>query len=165
METVRIRGPGWKKSDPGPGINIPEPPHCIHLNCFLWKNYFSRRDAFVTCRSTMKHFERIFGLRKNDIILVPSTSSFFLLDQEINGGISRGRIQRKTMCMGPCAGVDYNLTLRRLQSRLYTLLWATTSLWQNRFYFPCSQGLWIWPQRSFAAFILASISSRIAPDP
>jgi hypothetical protein len=27
METVRIRDPGWKKSDPGSEINIPDPPH------------------------------------------------------------------------------------------------------------------------------------------
>jgi hypothetical protein len=27
METVRIRDPGWKKSDPGSGINIPVPQH------------------------------------------------------------------------------------------------------------------------------------------
>jgi hypothetical protein len=27
METVRIRDPGWKKSDPGSGINIPDPPY------------------------------------------------------------------------------------------------------------------------------------------
>jgi hypothetical protein len=31
---------------------------------------------------------------------------------------ARGRIQRKTWCMGPHAEVDYNLTLSRLQSRL-----------------------------------------------
>jgi hypothetical protein len=30
----------------------------------------------------------------------------------------KGRIQRKTWCTGPYAGVDYNLTLCRLQSRL-----------------------------------------------
>ncbi len=30
----------------------------------------------------------------------------------------RGQIQRKTWCMGPYAGVDYNLTIRPLQSRL-----------------------------------------------
>ncbi len=32
--------------------------------------------------------------------------------------LSRGRIQRKTWCMGPYAGVDYNLTLCTLQGRL-----------------------------------------------
>ncbi len=31
---------------------------------------------------------------------------------------SRGRIQRKTWCMGPSAGADYNLTFCPLQSRL-----------------------------------------------
>ncbi len=31
--------------------------------------------------------------------------------------IYRGRIQRKTWCMGPYAGVDYNPTLRPLQSQ------------------------------------------------
>ncbi len=32
--------------------------------------------------------------------------------------LARGWIQRKTWCMGPSTGVDYNLTLCRLQSRL-----------------------------------------------
>jgi hypothetical protein len=27
METVRIRDPGWKKSDPGSGMNIPDTQH------------------------------------------------------------------------------------------------------------------------------------------
>jgi hypothetical protein len=41
---------------------------------------------------------------------------------------SRGRIQRKTWCPGPYAGVDYNLTLCSLQSRLQHMYhghWAT----------------------------------------
>jgi hypothetical protein len=29
METVLIRDPGWKKVDPGSGINIPDPQHCL----------------------------------------------------------------------------------------------------------------------------------------
>ena len=29
METVRIRDPGWKKSDPESGINIPDPQHWL----------------------------------------------------------------------------------------------------------------------------------------
>jgi len=38
METVRIRD--GKKSDPGSGINIPDPPHCIsHTTIFGF--YFS----------------------------------------------------------------------------------------------------------------------------
>ncbi len=44
METARIRDPGWKKSDPGSGIIIPDPPHWIlyrvpialqHSTCML----------------------------------------------------------------------------------------------------------------------------------
>jgi hypothetical protein len=31
METVRIRD--GKKSDPGLGINIPDPPHCLYCLC------------------------------------------------------------------------------------------------------------------------------------
>jgi hypothetical protein len=34
------------------------------------------------------------------------------------GSISRGRIQRKIWCLGPFAGVDYNLTFCPLQSGL-----------------------------------------------
>jgi hypothetical protein len=41
---------------------------------------------------------------------------------------NRGRIQRKTWCMGPYAGVAYNLTLFPLQSPLQHIYhghWAT----------------------------------------
>jgi hypothetical protein len=43
------------------------------------------------------------------------------------------RIQRKTWCTGPYAGVDYNLTLCPLYSRLH-LPWAT--LCQSRLHPP-----------------------------
>jgi hypothetical protein len=54
--------------------------------------------------------------------------------------------------MGPCAGVDYNLTLCPLQSRfqhIYSTMGnpipeSTLTLCQSRLY-PPSQGLWIWP--------------------
>jgi hypothetical protein len=36
----------------------------------------------------------------------------------IVNSVVRGRIQRKTWCMGPFAGVDYNLPFCLLQSRL-----------------------------------------------
>jgi hypothetical protein len=68
-----------------------------------------------------------------------------------------GRIQRKTWCMGPFAGVDYNLTSCPLQSRLQHIYHGQpyarvdlnpmpelTSICQSRLY-PPSQGLWIWP--------------------
>jgi hypothetical protein len=32
MEKIQIWDPGWKKSDPGSGINIPDPQHCKPLN-------------------------------------------------------------------------------------------------------------------------------------
>ncbi len=62
----------------------------------------------------------------------------------------RGRIQRKTWCMGPYAGVYYNLTLCPLQSRLLHIYHgqpmpeSTLTLCQSCLH-PPSQGLWIWP--------------------
>jgi hypothetical protein len=62
----------------------------------------------------------------------------------------RGRIQRKTRCMWPYAGVDYNLTLCPLQSRRQHIYheqpyarvdlnpMPTSTLFPNL-------GLWIWP--------------------
>jgi hypothetical protein len=41
---MRIRDPGWKygkKSDPGSGINIPDPQHCLSLIC-LCLGYINR---------------------------------------------------------------------------------------------------------------------------
>jgi hypothetical protein len=35
METIRIRDLGWKKSDPGSGINIPDPQHWTGVYFFL----------------------------------------------------------------------------------------------------------------------------------
>jgi hypothetical protein len=62
----------------------------------------------------------------------------------------KGRIQRKTWCMGPFAGVDYNLTLCPLQRRLLHIYHgqpmpeSTLTLCQSCLH-PPSQGLWIWP--------------------
>jgi hypothetical protein len=39
---MRIRDPGWKKSDPGSGINIPDPQHW--LNCY---GYLHKRADFM----------------------------------------------------------------------------------------------------------------------
>jgi hypothetical protein len=61
--------------------------------------------------------------------------------------ISRGRIQRKTWCMGPYAGVYYNLTLCPLQRRLQHIYqWlpyarVDTSPMPESILFP-SQWLW-----------------------
>jgi hypothetical protein len=70
---------------------------------------------------------------------------------------SWGRIQRKTWYMGPCAGVDYNLILCRLQSRLRTctmgnpMLESTLTIFQSRLYSPVRDlgfglccFLWLW---------------------
>jgi hypothetical protein len=58
---------------------------------------------------------------------------------------TRGRIQRKTWCMGPFAGVDYNLTLCPLQ-HMYHGHGHWVTLCRSRLY-PPSQGLRIWPRR------------------
>jgi hypothetical protein len=73
-------------------------------------------------------------------------STFFLFCVRV----FRGRIQRKTWCMGSYARVDYNLTLCPLQSRLQHIYhgqpYATVDLnpMPESTLFP-SQGLWIWP--------------------
>jgi hypothetical protein len=63
----------------------------------------------------------------------------------------RGRILRKTWCMGPYAGVDYNLTLCPLQIRLQHIYPGQPSARVGLNPTPestlsPSQGLWIWPQ-------------------
>ncbi len=64
--------------------------------------------------------------------------------------VFRGRIQRKTWCTGPHAGVDKNLTLCPLQSRLQHIYhgqpYARVDLnpMPQSILSP-SQGLWIWP--------------------
>jgi hypothetical protein len=55
----------------------------------------------------------------------------------------RGQIQRKTWRMGPYAGVDYNLTLCTLQSRLLTHLpWATPCHESTLTLSPCQSRLY-----------------------
>ncbi len=57
--------------------------------------------------------------------------------------LSRGRIQRKIWCMGPCAGVDYNLIVCRLQSRLQHMYhWEWATLCQSRLY-PPARDSWV----------------------
>jgi hypothetical protein len=63
----------------------------------------------------------------------------------------RGRIQRKTCCMGPYAGVDFNLTICPLQSRLQQIYHGQPYARVDLNPMPGSilshsQGLWIWPQ-------------------
>ncbi len=58
--------------------------------------------------------------------------------------------QEKTWCMGPYAGVDYNLTLCPLQSRLQHIYngqpYASVDLNSvPESTLSPSQGLWIWP--------------------
>jgi hypothetical protein len=71
---------------------------------------------------------------------------------------SRGRIQRKTWCMGPFAGVDYNLTLCRLLSRLQHIHHGQPHTWVDLNPIPEStlspcQGLRIWPQSLLSAIL------------
>ncbi len=49
MEKIRIRDPGWKKLDPGSGINIPDPQHWVlPYNRFTFGlyRYDTRSDSF-----------------------------------------------------------------------------------------------------------------------
>jgi hypothetical protein len=57
-------------------------------------------------------------------------------------GQFRGRIQRKTWCMGPYGGADCNLPLRQLQSRLQQLQLGNSMPEST---LSPSQGLRIWP--------------------
>ncbi len=71
----------------------------------------------------------------------------------------RGQIQRKTWCMGTYAGVDYNLTLCPLQSRLQHIYHGQPYARVDLNPVPestlsPSQGLWIWPQVIFFLAVL-----------
>jgi hypothetical protein len=76
--------------------------------------------------------------------------------------VNRGRIQRKTWCTGPYAGVDYNRTLCPLQSRLEHIYhgqsYARVDLnpMPESIYFP-SQGLWILPLSFVGCKILRNL--------
>jgi hypothetical protein len=55
--------------------------------------------------------------------------------------------KEKTWCMGPYAGVDYNLTFCRLQHIYHGQAYAKTDLYLMLVSTSSpSQGLWIWPQ-------------------
>jgi hypothetical protein len=67
---MRIRDPGWrqfgsgirdgKKSDPGSGINIPDPQHCLNLCillCFL--KVFKLNTIFYSVMCVMKQIQNI----------------------------------------------------------------------------------------------------------
>ncbi len=48
METLRIRDPGWKNSDPGSGINIPDPQHCLFDLCNpVWYSHSVPKSIFL----------------------------------------------------------------------------------------------------------------------
>jgi hypothetical protein len=42
MEKIIIRDPGWKNSDPGSGINILDPQHCIFDNISFFAGHKNR---------------------------------------------------------------------------------------------------------------------------
>jgi hypothetical protein len=69
--------------------------------------------------------------------------------------VHRGRIQRKPWCMGPYAGVDYNLTLCPRKSRLQNIYHGQPFARVDLNPMPestlsPSQRLWIWPQITFS---------------
>jgi hypothetical protein len=77
---------------------------------------------------------------------------------QIHSLLCRGRIQRKTWCMGPYAGVDYNLTLCPLQSQLQRIYHGQpyarvylNHIPESTFLSP-SHGLWIWLSRGRCSF-------------
>ncbi len=84
--------------------------------------------------------------------------------------LTRGRIQRKTWCTGPYAGVDSYLTLCPLHSQLQHIYhgqpYARVNLnpMPESTLSPCSQVLWIWPQVPFRApsLILAIYATNIS---
>ncbi len=79
-----------------------------------------------------------------------------------------GQIQRKTWCLGPYAGVDYNLTLCPLQSRLQHIYHgigqlmpeSTLTLCQSRLY-PPSQGHCILPLAIETLFSISILTNGI----
>ena len=116
-------------------------PEILSILCTLkrwiirWKGELSaEKSAFLTWLR--------FGLFLNDLTLKWQLKHLFC--------DTRGRIQRKTWCIGTFAGVDYNLTLCPLQSRLQHIYheqpYARVDLnsMSDSTLYP-SQGLWIWP--------------------
>jgi hypothetical protein len=73
----------------------------------------------------------------------------------------KSRIQRKTWCIGPYAGVGYNLTLSPLQSRLQHIYHGQP---YARVEFIPSQGLWIWPHAVCTGAFVPCTDGEINPD-
>jgi len=79
----------------------------------------------------------------------------------------RGRIQRKTWCMGPYAGVDYKLTLCPLRSRLQHIyqgqpyIRVDLTLYMSESTLAPSQGLWIWPQHCYRSTRLRTCNALV----
>jgi hypothetical protein len=69
------------------------------------------RQSFPFLKLLMFFAKTFAEARKGQVVFVLSICGVWFT-------YCRGRIQRKTWCMGPYAGVDYNLTLCPLQSRL-----------------------------------------------
>ncbi len=102
-----------------------------------------------------------------------SLCRMFLFHLSLFVSFLRGQIQRKPWCMGPYAGVDYNLTLCPLQSRLqhiyHTFIMdnpmpeSTLTLCQSRLY--PQQGLWIWPLLCLSVHVIQLFFSYLTPIP
>ncbi len=87
------------------------------LPSILVKTFPTRRLAISACWSNFLLPEscHLSCLLSKLLFHFPNRCPAFLLAVHI---VSRGRIQRKTWRMGPYAGVDYNIVLCPLQSRL-----------------------------------------------
>ncbi len=99
METVRIRD--GKKSDPGSGINIPDPQHCKILNFFrkLIQTFWQWR----ICECWLKwgpHFLSECMLQKPPLSIIRLLSGichFLFLNKTDNYGVWRAKIYRDVL--------------------------------------------------------------------
>ncbi len=140
-------------------LSPPPPPPSLSKNIFV-SNMWGGDTVCTVMRKPAYFYAEQYGIPRKglpDVILYYSIYSTVLFKiYKIVKTVPRGRIQRKTWCMGPYAVVEYNLI--RLQSRLQRIPRAT--LYARIYLNPMpestlssSQGFRIWPQQYRKAFV------------
>ena len=123
----------------------------LHASRIMWSLY-------ARCAALKKPGDIFVEFKISSIVAVVTDKLTFRM--------SPGRIQRKTRCMGPYAGVDYNLTLCPLQSRLQHIYPGLGNPMPQSTLSP-SQGLRIWPltSRSLTGRGIRKTGLLPSPDP
>ncbi len=137
------------RSQSPPPLNLPPPFRLTYI--LVLSLPFSESYCAVGSKHVYVYVEPPFtGWEGGGGGMNPNRRQVSLFHVRAMHNMSRGRIQRKTRCMGPYAGVDYNFTFYPLQSRLQHIYHGQPFARVELDPMPestvsPSQGLWIWP--------------------